>query len=650
MTKKAPIHHRTSSIDQAKNLSSQGKDPQALATIEKHLQRFPRDLEALDLAGTLAARLANWPVAEKYFTEALSIDQANAYALYSLSKVFEQANRPGDAIDALTRLLKIDTRNVKALNQMGILLVNLGHLDPGLKALETAIEIDPSFEMAYRNLYATLFYGGRYEEAVFVAKQAIENIASDYRLKYRSDLVYCLCQTREFGEARSTAEQLIGELEHSDDPAHREIYLNTLNNLGLVLTELDEPEAAEALYLKIISLSPEQIDPYINLAKLSAFRENLREAIDWFDKALAIDPENARLHNHLAIFLRDANRPDLALPHHLSALARNPGDVEQRYYLGLSQLALGNLEEGFANHEFRWARREGGAKSDLPIPEWTGTPATGRSLLIYREQGIGDEISFASCLPDLLNRFERILCVCHSKLNTLFSRSFPQIEFRSGGEALTQADVDALDWQIAIGSLPRILRPDIASFPRTPQFLMPDPEKVAGFRQRLSPIRKKLCIGIGWRSGLMGVSRKQRYPYLEFWQALFDIADITWVNLQYGDSTEELRQTESTLGVSIVNFEDVDHLNDLDTSAALMKACDLMIGPGTSTTMLSAAVGVPSIQIYSGCEYFQLGTDHYPWLPSLTLIHRNFGDPWTVPIGQAATIVRSLVEEHSVFS
>ena len=173
---------------------------------------------------------------------------------------------------------------------------------------------------------------------------------------------------------------------------------------------------------------------------------------------------------------------------------------------------------------------------------------------------------------------------------------------------------------------------------------------MACFRQRIAPLRKALTIGIGWRSVLQGVDRRAQYPYLEFWKALFDIPDVTWVNLQYGDVSEELSDAETRFGVSIVNFEDVDHFTDLDSSAALMKACDLVIGPGTSTTMISAAVGTPTIRVHLGNDIWQLGTTHYPWLPSLTPLRRRIGEPWAVPIEQTAAIVRALVAEHRIFS
>ena len=645
---KPPSTHNNDLINKASTLSAQGKDQQALETVERHLTKNPKDPGALNLAGTLAAKLEDWRLAEKYFTQSLALNDKNPYALFTLSKVFKLSQRPGEAINLLTQLIGIEPDNTNAFTELGTLMIQQGYLDAGITALRTAIKLDPSSQTAHHNLYISLYFGGHYEEAVAAAKTALEHIKTDYRWNIRADLIACLTQTRAFAEAKQVAETLISALESTNEARHQAILLSALNNYGLVLLELEDVDAAEAQFHKVIALNPARVDPYTNLARLNGYRENFQEAIHWFEKALEHGPKHAGLHAHLALFMREAGgRPDLALSHLQEAIAIEPSNVEYHYYLGMTNLALGNLSEAYKTWELRWARREGGSKSNLPIPEWTGAPTTSRSLLVYREQGIGDEILFASCLPDLIPRFDKILCVCHSKLKTLFSRSFPHIEFRSGENGLTHADVQAMGGQIAMGSLAPIFRPSLDAFPTTAQLLIPDPKKVQAFRERLLPLRKTLTVGIGWRSGLLSVNRKALYPYLNFWQALLSLPGITWINLQYGEVTEELRQAEELFGTSIINFSDVNHLDDLDTSAALMKACDLVIGPATSTTMISAAVGTPTLRLASGSDPYQLGTDHYPWLPALTPILRPFGASWHEPIAQVAAIVRTLVSEKS---
>lgn len=634
-------------LKRATILAAQGKSDQALQLVQTHLGKFPRDIEALNLAGSFAAQLESWAQAEKFFLEVLARNKSNTYSLYNLAKVYKLSGQLNESISILMNLLVVEPGNVSALNEIGFLFTKTGDIESALHAFQKSIQIDPMFELAYRNLYATLIMSGRYEEATQTVKAALQKITSDYRYTLKVDLIVCLWRSRDFEGGRLAAINIIDELTQLNAPRYLDLLARAVSHYGIIFMELNEIELAEEQFKKAISLDSKYIEPYINLAKVHLFREDLLQSIQYFDAALAIDPGNGELHMQLGSLLRDAGRPQLALPHHQSAVAQSPGNPELRYYLGTTQLALGQLAQGFDNLEFRWARREGGHKSGLDIPEWSGSPESGRSIFVYKEQGLGDEVLFATCMPDLIGRFEHIVCLCHPKLKTLFARSFPQVEFCDSERALTADDLGNPDFQIPIGSLPRIFRRSLDYFPSAEQVLIPDADKVALFREHLARKDGKLIVGIAWRSSLQNVDRRSIYPVLDYWSPLLQLPGIVWVNLQYGDVKNEIKNAEQEFGVAILDFADVDHFTDLDTSAALMKACDLVIGPATSTTQISAAIGVPTIRLSSGYDYFCLGTDYYPWFPSLNEISRPFGETWTAPIQQTANIVQILAAEHA---
>lgn len=136
-------------------------------------------------------------------------------------------------------------RNVEALNEIGALITEQGHLDKALKAFEAAIEIDPTFEKAYRNLYTVLYTNARYEEAAGIINIAIKNISSDYRWNFRVDQILCLWKAGFIEDAKQTAEALISELELSTDPSHQKHLLHALNNYGVILLEVENPDKAE---------------------------------------------------------------------------------------------------------------------------------------------------------------------------------------------------------------------------------------------------------------------------------------------------------------------------------------------------------------------------------------------------------------------
>lgn len=634
-------------VQRAIVFSERGENNRALKTIQTHLRNFPRDIEALNLAGTFAGQLEDWALAEKYFTGTLAINRANIYALYNLFKVFKLTSRLDEATATLSRILELEPGNANALNEQGVILSERGDMAQALQVFGKCIQIDPLFEMGYRNLYAALVTCGRYEEALQITKLAIQKITTDYRYTLKVDLVVCLWRSGDIQEGRIAAEEIIAELTQMNDPQYRKLLARAHSHYGIIFMEQNEVESAQEQFMKTISLDPGNIEPYINLAKSYWFTEDLYRAIHWFDEALVIDPDYGELHVHLGTVLRDAGRPELALPYLQSAVVRSPANPEFRYYLGIAQFALGQLDEAYANYELRWNRRECGRKSQLAVPEWTGSPESGRSILVYKEQGLGDELLFATCLPDLVKRFEHVTYICHPKWKTLFVRSFPQIEIRDMDRSLTANDLGNPDFQIPVGSLPRLLRRKIEDFPDLQQLLTPDAEKVALFRNRLPQNSGKLIVGIGWRSSVKSLNRRSVYPQLEFWKPLFDLQNIVWVNLQYGDVSEEIRKAEHDFGISIINFTDVDHYDDLDSSAALMKACDIVIGPDSSTTVIAAAVGTPSFKIYSYIDYLCMGTDHYPWFPNMILAKRHFGEAWEMPIQRVADIVQALAAERA---
>src|SRR3546814_3711359 len=150
---------------------------------------------------------------------------------------------------------------------------------------------------------------------------------------------------------------------------------------------------------------------------------------------------------------------------------------------GLFLLSVGDYVDGWHEYEYRWSV----AKFDerdwgLGLPRWDGAPADVGPVLLWGEQGIGDQILYGTLLPDILARGDTAFVIAvDDRLVPLFARSFadPRVRIVARGAA-THAVA-----QCPFGSLGALVRQTAADF-GTGVYLKPD----AGLRDRLRDDRK----------------------------------------------------------------------------------------------------------------------------------------------------------------
>ncbi|MDO6488125.1 hypothetical protein Q4503_10470 [Colwellia sp. 6_MG-2023] len=237
------------------------------------------------------------------------------------------------------------------------------------------------------------------------------------------------------------------------------------------------------------------------------------------------------------------------------------------------------------------------------------------TLFVIAIFGPGDEIRFAS-IYNLIKKTTMVTNVtisCTPRLKTLFSRSFPDIKFISVTRARNSDNLELDNYQKVPGfdiigavddnavdaiqtndgftfvtDLLHVCLPSYESFPRV-AYLKADIKKVENYKARI-PNHQKI-IGISWRSSLTTHSRNEHYLTIEELKPLFELPNVTFINLQYDECTEEIQKVNSQYPGKIINFEDIDQYNDFDSVAALMMCCDLIISPATTVVELAGALG-----------------------------------------------------------
>jgi len=177
-----------------------------------------------------------------------------------------------------------------------------------------------------------------------------------------------------------------------------------------------------------------------------------------------------------------------------------------------------------------------------------------------------------------------------------------------------------------MGTPLHIFRKSLGDFPHK-AFLVADPERVADFATRIAALGDGPKVGICWRSMMLGAKRAKYFSALDAWSPILKTPGATFVNLQYGDCADEIARAEAMHGVKIHRLEGLDLKNDIDGTAALSAALDLVISAPTAAAAIAGSVGTEVWFTTAGRTWPQLGTDEYPWYRKTTVFSpEKFGD------------------------
>jgi hypothetical protein len=270
------------------------------------------------------------------------------------------------------------------------------------------------------------------------------------------------------------------------------------------------------------------------------------------------------------------------------------------------------------------------------------------ALLVYAEQGLGDEIMFASCVPELAVRGMTVVLECNPRLESLFRRSFDAIEVCGqprGNDRSWLNDFPLLSSQVPIGSLGRWLRSDVSQFPRHRGYLRADPLRVAKWRERLTSTNGRLAVGLLWRGGTLKTRQSQKSIPLELLLPLLDLRGVHYVCMQHDLRSEErdlLVEHASSITVS------PDACADLEESAALCMALDLTIGVPATNANLAGALGRPTwVMLNSSPEWPWLWRgDATPWYPSVRLWRQQRPGDWRGVVDEVRLGIIGLLESR----
>ena len=403
-------------------------------------------------------------------------------------------------------------------------------------------------------------------------------------------------------------------------------FVEAHNNIGILFKEQERFEEAILHYKKSISIMPELPDSYNNIGNVLKLIGNFDEAVKNFNKAIKIKPTFADAYNNLALTLQKQKKYSQAFATYAKAINIRPDFHEAKYNLGYLQLATEDFVQGWENHEYRKSKsilfNNLGLKNEKM---WNGKKFNGK-LLVYGEQGLGDQVMFSSMLNDLLNLQNDITVSIEERLLSLFKRSFNKIKFVSDNKKINN---EIFDKYIFLGSLGKFFRRSVKSFPKKQKpFLIANPEKISEIKKHLNTGSSKK-IGLSWETNSPNSAKSRSIPLKSFVKIL-KLNKYRFIDLQYGDTLLERSEVKNDLNIDIFHIDSIDYKNDIESLAALISECDLVITIPNFTTQLAASLGIPVfvlLPFFPDWRWF-LNRINSPWYPNIRLFRQKKLGDW----------------------
>lgn len=641
-----------------------GRIDEAIRLYRQVVRASPGHAAAHNLLGIACHQRGDTAQAVESMRRALALKPDLPGASYNLGTMLQALRRYDEAIEQYRKALALDPGDAEAHNNLGSALNAVDRHADAAAHFEKAAALRPDFAEAHANLGNALralerydVAAARYQRAIALRPQFVEaylglgrSLEALGQNERAADVYTGLAKLRpDDAEAHmglGNALTALGRAEEAVASYRRALALRAdwpeLHfNLGNAFEALRRHEDAIRHFRHAVALRPDYADAHVNLGNPLQLLNRYEEAIEHYRKALALKPELVVARTNLGTALQSLGHYDEALREYDEVVASAPGYREASYNKSLMLLSLGRLSEGWDLYDHRWDPANTTAKPrPYPQPRWDGG-SVGGPLLVWGEQGLGDQILYSGLVPELEGKANPIVLEVEPRLIPLLARSFPGVQVVPLGEALYQGPVAA---HTPIAGLAQHLRRSRESFPpRDRGYLVADPARASELRGRLARERE-LVVGLSWRSqaAVFGHSKSAQLPDFE---PFLRLPGCRFVDLQYGDTRGEIAGIAERFGIAIERLPDIDNTKDIDGLAALIAACDLVVTVSNTTAHLAGALGKPTwVMAPHGNAriwYWFKSEPKSLWYLRVNVRHQDYREPWAGLAARTAAEIKA---------
>jgi len=616
-------------VAQALQYHQAGALPQAEQLYRQILQADPDNADALHLLGVLANQTGQYDQAIAYIQKALVRCPREAAFYANLALPYLAQGNLDQTVACCKEALRLQPDFAEVRNTLGLALQGQGKRDEALACYEQSLRLKPHYAQPHFNLGTLRRDQGNLDAAVAHFRQAAR-FQPDYAEAHRH-LGAALQTQRKLDEAVACYRRVL-QLQPND--------VQTLSNLGNALLDQGKTDEAVASYRQALALRPDYAEAHNNLGSALCVQGKLDEAGASYRQALRLRPDLAVAHNNLGTLLEEQGDLDGALASYQQTLRFDPEHAGARLNCARLTLLQGRFTQGWPEYECRFKHADA-LQRTFPQPRWDGAPLSGKTILLYAEQGLGDTLQFIRYAA-LANRSGgRVIVQCQAPVLHLVSRC-PGVD----SVVTTGAPLPEFDVQAPLMSLPGILETTLDNMPADVPYLSADAQRIDYWRQQLSA-QPGYRVGIVWQGNPRNKSDRFRSVPLAQLSPLTEIAGVRLFSLQVGPGAEQLAASTAPQGVTDLGSRlDPQSFED---AAAILMVLDLVITVDTAAAHLGGGLGVPvwvMLPVVPDWRWL-LQREDSPWYPTLRLFRQTRPGDWGTVFHRMGLELRNLIASRS---
>ena len=577
-----------------------------------------------------------------------------------LESAFEQfkINKIDDAILLLNKILKKYPNHKDALSNYGLIQIKKGDKVEGRRYLERSLAVEFNDQVAY-NLVLVLLEMQLWDEADEYNKKLLNK--DKQNIKYKYNQAFILRGLRRYDEAIDVYREII-----SHDPMLIDAYVGK----GFVFNILKNYDEAIAIYRKALELDSNYYPAIYNMGIALNNNQDASDAIPYLERACKINPNNidgwltlaaakikmneiedatriinisAEIDNKLnpsgsiaAIFQQALlemaqDKWTEAIEYFKKVLILDPNHIETKYHMGMCYLSMGEYLIAHDYYKYRSHREKDngryGKYNDIDLPVLDKKT----ELIVAAEQGLGDQIVVFRLLPYLAKKVNKLVYVSYDKLESFITSNFNEFEVISQAELIESEKIKFKDYiKMNLLSIFHYL-PDTNHLKNKLKILNADNFKINKYQKKYKNNKKKL-IGLSWKSQNEKIGKRKSMKLIDFMNLLKSNAKNNFINLQYGDVQDEINEINLIENCFLMNDDQLDYYNDLDSLAALIYNCDLVITVSNLTAHIAGSLGVKTILLlpkhHGKFWYWNEKTTKSSWYPSVEIIMQKIDNDW----------------------